>query len=185
MDAEAIYVLSVVRLRSAYALRSISRRWPIEAVPMHLLRGAGEQHSEQLRRRSIRQHLVPTLEDGGLTLGQSLAIIEYLEQTHPTPALLPQEPSARARVRELALSVACDIHPLNNTARTGLPACAAGTRRGATQRVGATLDRRWDSRQSSSSWPAATRTPVSYCLGEAPTHRRLLPDSTGIQRATA
>ena len=60
------------------------------------------------------QGLVPTLEDDGVYVGQSLAIIEYLEETHPTPALLPADPPGRARVRALADLIACDIHPLNN-----------------------------------------------------------------------
>jgi maleylacetoacetate isomerase/maleylpyruvate isomerase len=60
------------------------------------------------------QGLVPTLEDGGRLLTQSLAIIEYLEETHPNPPLLPKDPHARARARSLALLVACEIHPLNN-----------------------------------------------------------------------
>jgi maleylacetoacetate isomerase len=60
------------------------------------------------------QGLVPALEDGGETLIQSLAIIEYLDETHPTPALLPGRPLERARVRALAEIVACDIHPINN-----------------------------------------------------------------------
>src|SRR5260370_387808 len=60
------------------------------------------------------QALVPGLTDGAGLLTQSLAIMEYLEETHPAPALLPREPLARARVRSLALLVACDIHPLNN-----------------------------------------------------------------------
>jgi maleylpyruvate isomerase len=58
--------------------------------------------------------LVPALEDGGRALTQSLAIIEYLDETHPSPPLLPKDPAGRARVRALALTVACDIHPLNN-----------------------------------------------------------------------
>ncbi len=58
--------------------------------------------------------LVPALEDGPHTLTQSLAIIEYLDETHPQPPLLPKDPVERARVRALALSIACDIHPLNN-----------------------------------------------------------------------
>jgi maleylpyruvate isomerase len=58
---------------------------------------------------------VPALElDDGRVLTQSMAILEYLEETHPEPPLLPAEPSARARVRSLAFAVACDIHPLNN-----------------------------------------------------------------------
>jgi maleylacetoacetate isomerase len=59
---------------------------------------------------------VPTLiTDAGETLIQSLAIIEYLDETHPQPPLLPKDPIARAKVRALADLIACDIHPLNNT----------------------------------------------------------------------
>jgi maleylacetoacetate isomerase len=60
------------------------------------------------------QGLIPTLEADGNLLSQSLAIIEYLEETHPTPPLLPKEPAARAKVRAMALAIACEIHPLNN-----------------------------------------------------------------------
>jgi maleylacetoacetate isomerase len=58
--------------------------------------------------------LVPVLKDGEHTITQSLAIIEYLEETRPRPPLLPAAPAERARVRALALAIACDIHPLNN-----------------------------------------------------------------------
>jgi maleylacetoacetate isomerase len=60
------------------------------------------------------QALLPTLEIDGERLNQSLAIMEYLDETHPKPALLPKEPRGRARVRSLSLLVACEIHPLNN-----------------------------------------------------------------------
>jgi maleylacetoacetate isomerase len=60
------------------------------------------------------QGLVPTLDDGGRTLIQSLAIIEYLDEVYPDPPLLPKDPAERARVRALAEIVACDIHPINN-----------------------------------------------------------------------
>lgn len=60
------------------------------------------------------QALVPALVTEGQTLTQSLAIVEYLEEVHPEPALLPKAPLERARVRALALAIACDIHPLNN-----------------------------------------------------------------------
>ncbi len=58
--------------------------------------------------------LVPLLRDGENVLTQSLAIIEYLDETHPQPPLLPATPAERARVRALALDIACEIHPLNN-----------------------------------------------------------------------
>lgn len=62
-----------------------------------------------------RQQLVPYLEDGELGIAQSLAIIEHLDERWPEPPLLPADPAARARARALALLVACEIHPLNNT----------------------------------------------------------------------
>ena len=58
--------------------------------------------------------LIPTLIDGDEVITQSLAIIEYLDETHPHPPLLPSSPEARARVRSIALAIACDIHPLDN-----------------------------------------------------------------------
>jgi maleylpyruvate isomerase len=60
------------------------------------------------------QGLVPTLDDGGTILTQSLAIIEWLDETHPEPALLPQEPLRRAKVRAFAMALACDTHPVQN-----------------------------------------------------------------------
>lgn len=60
------------------------------------------------------QGLIPALEDAGFVIGQSLAIIEYLDETHREPPLLPAEPRGRAVVRSMAQGIACDIHPLNN-----------------------------------------------------------------------
>ncbi|MBS0375881.1 MAG: maleylacetoacetate isomerase [Proteobacteria bacterium] len=60
------------------------------------------------------QGLIPALDDDGFVIGQSLAIIEYLEETHPEPSLLPGDARGRALVRSMAQAVACDIHPLNN-----------------------------------------------------------------------
>jgi maleylacetoacetate isomerase len=60
------------------------------------------------------QGLVPTLEIDGKTLSQSLAIVDYLEREHPLPALLPEDPWIRSKVFSMALTIACDIHPLNN-----------------------------------------------------------------------
>jgi maleylacetoacetate isomerase/maleylpyruvate isomerase len=95
------------RLRIALALKGL----PYDYVSVHLARG--EQLLEDFTQIN-GDALVPVLEVDGLRLTQSLAIIEYLEDTHPEPALLPQEPAGRARVRALAQSIACEIHPLNN-----------------------------------------------------------------------
>ena len=75
--------------------------------------GAGEQNAPDYRAINP-QALVPALEDGGQLYAQSLALIEYLDETHPEPPLLPKDPPGRAHVRSMALAIACDIHPLNN-----------------------------------------------------------------------
>ncbi len=72
-----------------------------------------EHHSSEYARVNPQQ-AVPTLIDGDRVLTQSLSIIEYLEETHPLPPLLPASPPERARIRSLALLIACDIHPLDN-----------------------------------------------------------------------
>ncbi len=97
------------RVRIALALKGL----PYESVPVHLLKDGGEQHQSAYRAVNPAG-LVPALQDGGVLLTQSLAIMEYLDETRPTPALLPQDALGRARVRALAQMVACDIHPLNN-----------------------------------------------------------------------
>lgn len=83
-------------------------------VPVHLVKDGGEQYRPDYVAVNP-QSRVPTLVDGAFTLGQSLAILEYLEETHPQPPLLPGDAVQRARARQIALAVACDIHPLNNT----------------------------------------------------------------------
>ena len=95
------------RVRIALNLKGIA----YESVPVDL-RPAAHREPDYLARNP--QGLVPALEDGGEVISQSLAIIEYLEETHPQPPLLPRSALERARVRSLALAVACDIHPLNN-----------------------------------------------------------------------
>ncbi|MGH8288544.1 MAG: maleylacetoacetate isomerase [Steroidobacteraceae bacterium] len=95
------------RVRIALNLKGID----YEAVPVDLRPGAHRQ-PDYLARNP--QGLIPALEDGGRVISQSLAIIEYLEETHPQPALLPRSAPDRARVRSMALAIACDIHPLNN-----------------------------------------------------------------------
>lgn len=102
-----------------------------ETVPVHLLREGGEQRREAYRAINP-QALVPTLEDGPRRLTQSLAILEYLEETVPDPPLLPAGAGARARVRALAQVVACDTHPLANLRvleyLSGTLGCSAGAR---------------------------------------------------------
>jgi len=97
------------RVRIALALKKL----PFEILPVHLLRAGGEQLGP-IYRKLNPQSLVPTLETEAGALTQSLAIIEYLEEIQPEPALLPRDPLPRARVRAFALAIACDIHPLNN-----------------------------------------------------------------------
>lgn len=97
------------RVRIALNLKGLA----YESVPVHLLRNGGEQRSTSYRERNP-QGLLPFLDTGDGGVGQSLAILEYLEELQPSPALLPSEPLARAQVRAFALHIACDIHPLSN-----------------------------------------------------------------------
>jgi maleylpyruvate isomerase len=98
------------RVRIALNLKGLS----YEYVPVHLLRDGGEQLKPAYREVNP-DGIVPTLiDDEDHAIRQSLAIIEYLEETHPEPALLPKSPADRAHVRSLALQVACEIHPVNN-----------------------------------------------------------------------
>lgn len=148
------------RVRIALGLKGID--W--ESRPVHLVKG------EQRAAGHLARHplgLVPVLEDGALTLTQSLAIIEYLEETHPAPPLLPAAPAERAWVRALALAVACDIHPLNNLRVLGWLERELG--------ADAAARSRWYAHWVSEGLAAIERVlaarpgPGPYCLGEAPT----------------
>jgi len=98
------------RVRIALNLKGL----PHEIVPVHLLKSGGEQRTRDYLARNPAG-LVPTLqEDDDWSLGQSLAIIEYLDEQYPGIALLPGDARGRARVRSIAQTIACDIHPLNN-----------------------------------------------------------------------
>ena len=97
------------RVRIALNLKGL----PYTYVPVHLLKDGGQQHGADYQYLNPAR-LVPTLVDDGHAIGQSLAIMEYLDETHPEPALMPRHPLGRARVRALAQSIACEIHPLNN-----------------------------------------------------------------------
>jgi maleylacetoacetate isomerase len=97
------------RARIALNLKGIAH----DIVPRHLLRDGGAQFTPEFLALNPAA-LVPVLRDDDATLTQSLAIIEYLDETHPAVPLLPATPLERARVRALAMSIACEIHPLNN-----------------------------------------------------------------------
>ena len=98
------------RVRIALNLKGLA----YETLPIHLVKDGG--HNRRREYRAINPQMrVPTLiAPGGEILIQSLAIIEYLDETHPQPPLLPKDPIARAKVRALSELIACDIHPLNN-----------------------------------------------------------------------
>jgi maleylpyruvate isomerase len=97
------------RVRIALNLKGL----PYDYLPVHLTKGGGEQLGDAYRALNPAA-LVPVLDDDGAIVTQSLAIIEYLEDRFPQPPLLPHEPVVRAYVRAVALSIACEIHPLNN-----------------------------------------------------------------------
>ncbi len=95
------------RVRIALAIKGLD----YDYMPVHLARN--EQFGESYAAVAASR-LVPLLKDGDQVLTQSLAIIEYLDETHLQPPLLPADPLGRARVRALAQDIACEIHPLNN-----------------------------------------------------------------------
>ncbi len=95
------------RVRIALALKGLD----YDYKPVHL---AKNEHFTESYAAVSAARLVPLLKDGEHTLTQSMAIIEYLDETHPQPPLLPADAAGRARVRALALDIACEIHPLNN-----------------------------------------------------------------------
>jgi len=95
------------RVRIALNLKGL----PYDMVPIHLTKDGGRQHTSEFRAINP-QSRVPALElSTGEILTQSLAIIEYLNEIHPEPPLLPSDPLARAKSRAIAQMIACDIHP--------------------------------------------------------------------------
>lgn len=95
------------RVRIALNLKGLA----YEYIPVHIAKG---EHKLPAYVAVSADLLVPTLEINGRRLSQSMAIIEYLDEMHPAPALIPSEPFERAQVRALSQSIACEIHPINN-----------------------------------------------------------------------
>ena len=114
-QASRLKLYTYWRSSAAYRVRIALnlKRLPFESIPVHLVRQGGEQLGEAYRHINP-QGLVPVLLDEGRVLTQSLAICEYLDECFKGYPLLPAEPLERARVRSLAMQVACEIHPLNN-----------------------------------------------------------------------
>jgi maleylacetoacetate isomerase len=105
------------RSTAAYRVRIVlnHKNIPHELEEVHLVNEGGMQHSDAYRAINP-QGRVPTLVSDDRVITQSNAIIEYLEECYPTPAILPQQLLARAKVRAFAQTISCDIHPLNNLA---------------------------------------------------------------------
>ena len=99
------------RARIALNLKGLA----YETLPVHLVKDGGHNRRPEYRAVNPQMRVPALVAPGGEVLIQSLAIIEYLDETHPEPPLLPKDPIARAKVRGLAELIACDIHPLNNT----------------------------------------------------------------------
>ena len=98
------------RVRIALNLKGLAS----EMIPVHLQKEGGLNRKPEFRAINPLMRVPALTLDSGEVLTQSLAIIEYLDETHPEPPLLPADPTGRAKVRALAQLIACDIHPLNN-----------------------------------------------------------------------
>ncbi len=153
------------RIRIALNLKGVAH----ENTFIHLTRDGGAQFSAEYRAVNPQQ-LVPTLiDDDGAVITQSLAIIEYLEETRPSVPLLPsaQFPAARARVRAISQAIACDIHPLNN-----LRVLRAITHDlGASEAQNSAWISKWITQGFAALETELTRSPRTgaFCHGDAPT----------------
>jgi len=99
------------RARIALNLKGLT----YETASVHLIKGGGHNKRPEFRAVNPQMRVPALVTPTGEVLIQSLAIIEYLDETHPEPPLLPKDPIGRAQARALAQIIACDIHPLNNT----------------------------------------------------------------------
>ncbi|HEX9159129.1 MAG TPA: maleylacetoacetate isomerase [Rhizomicrobium sp.] len=165
------------RVRIALNLKGISA----EPRFVHLLRGGGEQHDAAYKSLNP-QELIPTLVHDGHAIGQSLAIVEYLDEIRSEPPLLPREPLARARVRQIAYAIACDIHPLNNLRMLLYLRDSFG----ADEEKRAEWQRHWMAKGFAALETLLANSPETgaYCHGDAPTLADvcLIPQMTNARR---
>ena len=153
---------SAYRCRIAFNLKEID----YDFVSVHLRKDGGEQKKPDYRAKNP-QALVPALEDGDLTLTQSLAIIEWLDETYPDKArLIPEDRALRAKVRAFSQAIACDIHPLQNLRVLDYLKSEFGADQAA-------LDR-WCGRWISDGLAAceallSKEKPTTFCFGDEPT----------------
>ena len=150
------------RVRIALNLKGLA----YETRPVHLVKDGGQQHSPDYRALNP-QARVPFLVDGDFALGQSLAILDYLETRCPTPALVPADARERARMTAFSHAIASDIQPLQNLGPLGYLTRELGV--SDTQK--AVWLKHWIERGLSAletEW--ASRPPSTYVMGETPTH---------------
>ena len=161
------------RVRIALNLKGL----PYEMVPIHLTKDGGQQRKPEFRAVNPQMR-VPALElSSGEVLTQSLAIIEYLDDIHPEPPLLPADALERAKVRAIAQMVACDIHPLNNLVALQYLKRHAQARAAGDRRLVPSLGDRGLHRDRSDDRARA------LCLRRACDARRHLPGAAGVQCA--
>ena len=160
------------RLRIALNLKGLAP----EARSVHLRRG--DQRADAYRALNP-QGLVPALEtDDGAVLTQSLAIIEWLDETHPEPPLLPADPLGRAQARAFAQVIACDIHPLQNLRVLRYLKAELRPGPGRPRRLVPPLDRAGASPPARRCSPRGPEAPFAF--GDAPGPRRDLPRAADV-----
>ena len=170
------------RSSASYRVRIVAnlKGIPYDYASVNLMRGESRQPEYQAINPQGR---VPTLEDNGRLIPQSMAICEYLEETHPHPSILPTDPFGRARVRALALMVACEIHPVGGGRAQGY--LTALMNADASQR--ADWGRHWMSEGFRAIEVMLTASPPSgrFCHGDTPTiaDAFLIPQVYNAERA--
>lgn len=166
-DTGQMRLYTYFRSSAAYRLRIALNLKGIDWQPVSVNLAAGEQRGSDYLAVNV-QGLVPALEiEGGETLAQSVALLEYLEETHPEPPLLPAGAVDRARVRAMVGLIACDIHPLNNLRILKYLKDPLG----ADQEAVDIWYRRWIARgfEALEQLVAQYGTPDGYCFGETVT----------------